>query len=231
MNNIKTGLSMLQNIKKKMFFILFIFCSCADYELLNFGEPDSVTLRISSATDSTVTLNWSKSFDTDFKNYKVFYSKQANVDINDSLADSLSVRPDTVLTVRGLTAATRYYFRVLVTTGRKLSSFSNEIDTVTLKDTITDTINHLKLFAPESITDSSVTLRWSRYKDFFDSYRIFGDTTWEVNFKDSVFATVYQDTTIVLPKLSKNKKYWFRVYAKKDTTYLAESNSVEVIVP
>ena len=220
-------------VKKQrwLYILMVLFISCADYELLNLGEPESVQLQISAVTDSTVSLVWSKSHDEDFKNYKLYYSRKETVDNNDSLVDSLSFRVDTVRTVRGLAPDTRYYFRVLVTTGRNLSSPSNEVDTITCKDTVIDTLNHLKLFAPEIKTDSTVMLRWSKYTDFFDSYKVFGDTTWEVNTKDPLYAIVYQDTTLIISKLIKNKKYWFRVYTKKYTSYLAESNSIEVLVP
>jgi hypothetical protein len=222
---------MLHQIKRNVVAVILLLCSCADYELLNLGDPEPVNLSIVAATDTTVSLCWSKSTDDGFKNYKVFYSRKETVDQKDSLVDSLSFRVDTVRTIRNLTPATHYYFRVMVNTTRNLFSPSNEVDTITLKDTTSDTIYHIKLFAPGSITSSSVTLRWSKYNGFFDSYRIFGDSTWDVNSKDSLFATVYQDTAIVLSGLPEGSKYWFRVYAKKDTSYLAESNSIEVTIP
>ncbi|NLD98553.1 MAG: fibronectin type III domain-containing protein, partial [Fibrobacter sp.] len=103
-------------VKKQrwLYILMVLFISCADYELLNLGEPESVQLQISAVTDSTVSLVWSKSHDEDFKNYKLYYSRKETVDNNDSLVDSLSFRVDTVRTVRGLAPDTRYYFRVLV---------------------------------------------------------------------------------------------------------------------
>lgn len=223
---------MSNNLKKNIFLLtVLLLCSCADYDLLNQGDPESVTLSITSVTDSTVTLHWSKSLDKDFKNYKLYFSRNETVDATDSLVDSLSFRIDTVRTVRNLIPATRYYFRVLVNTGRNLFSPSNEVYTVTSKDTVTAAIKNINLNAPESITDSSVTLRWSHFSGTFDSYRIFVDTTGDVTFADSLFATVYPDTSKLISKLISNKTYWFRVYAKKDTSYLGKSNSIEVNIP
>lgn len=216
----------------KLFFPIFlILCTCADYDLLNLDEPSSVKLSIKTVTDSSVTLIWSKSNDEDFSNYKVYYSRNETVDQHDSLVDSLSFRIDTTKTVRKLIPGTRYYFRVLVNTGRGLYSASNEVDTVTLKDTSANSTANLKLYAPSIISDSSIALRWSNFLSPFDSYRIFMDTTWDVTFMDTLIGTVYHDTSLIVNSMIKNKKYWYRVYAKRDTSYIGSSNSVEVKIP
>lgn len=222
---------MAEHIKNYIIPIFLLLCSCADYDLLNLGDPDSVKLSIKAVTDSTVTLLWSKSNDEDFADYKVYYSRNETVDQRDSLVDSLSFRIDTIKTVRKLLPGTRYYFRVLVNTGRGLFSASNEVDTVTRKDTVSDSTANLKLYAPYNITDSSVTLRWSKYQFSFDSYRVFMDTTWNVTIEDSLIKPVYHDTILTVTGLKNDKNYWFRVYAKKDTSYVSESNSIEVRIP
>lgn len=211
--------------------IILILCTCADYDLLNLDEPESVNLAIKAVTDTTVTLVWSKSNDEDFSNYKVYYSRSETVDQHDSLVDSLSFRIDTTKTVRNLIPGIRYYFRVIVNTGRGLFSASNEVDTVTLRDTSADTSQILKLYAPTVISDSSIILRWSKIHFTFDAYKIFMDTTWDVTNADSAIGTVYHDTTLVVNGLAKNKIYWYRVYATKDIGYIVGSNSVEVKIP
>jgi len=215
---------MSNNKIKTILPIILILCACADYDLLNMDEPESVNLSIKAISDSTVTLVWSKSNDEDFSNYKVYYSRNETVDQHDSLADSLSFRIDTTKTVRNLVPGTRYYFRVIVNTGRGLFSASNEVDTVTLKDTSLI----LKLFAPAIISDSSIILRWSKIHFTFDAYKVFMDTTWDVTNADYVIGTVYHDTTLAVNGLVKNRTYWYRVYATKDMGYIVGSNSVEV---
>lgn len=222
---------MSNNILITILSIILILCACADYDLLNLDEPESVNLSIKSVTDSTVTLVWSKSNDEDFFNYKVYYSRNETVDQNDSLVDSLSFRIDTSKTVRNLIPGTRYYFRVIVNTGRGLFSASNEVDTVTLRDTSADTSLILKLYAPAIISDASIILRWSKVHFTFDAYKVFIDTTWDVTNADSVIGTVYHDTTLVVNGLVKNRTYWYRVYVTKDIGYIVGSNSVEVKIP
>ncbi len=217
---------------KILFSMALILCTCADYDLLNLDEPARVNLSIKAVTDSTVTLVWSKSNDEDFSNYKVYYSRNETVDQHDSLVDSLSFRIDTTKTVRNLVPGTRYYFRVLVNTGRGLFSASNEVDTVTLRDTTGDSDEILRMYAPVIISDSSIILRWSKFHFSFDSYRIFMDTTWDVTYRDSLIGTKYHDdTSMVINGLSQGRTYWYRVYAKKDTSYIVGSNSVEVKIP
>ena len=211
--------------------ISLILCTCADYDLLNLDEPESVNLAIKAVTDTTVTLVWSKSNDEDFSNYKVYYSRSETVDQHDSLVDSLSFRIDTTKTVRNLIPGTRYYFRVIVNTGRGLFSASNEVDTVTLRDTSADTSLILKLYSPVIISDSSIILRWSKVYFTFDAYKVFMDTTWDVTNADSVIGTVYHDTTLVVNGLVKNRTYWYRVYVTKDIGYIVGSNSVEAKIP
>lgn len=205
-----------------------LLLSCADYDLLDSDDPDPVKLQITSVSDSTVSLKWTRSTAEDFRNYKVYYSRNDVVDNTDSLSDSLSFRIDTTKIVRGLSSETHYYFRVIVNTESGKFSASNIADTVTLADSAADSTGVLKLYGPENITDSSVTLKWSKCELAFDRYRIFADTTWQVNFSDIPVDTIYQDTSTTIFDLDSGKTYWFRVYAQKDTGFIASSNSVEV---
>jgi hypothetical protein len=217
----KVGLIVFLSILSLMFF-------CADYEDLEI-EPVPVVLSIKTVTDSSVTVSWSQCEDKYIYRYKVYYSKGDIVDQNDSLSDSLSFKSDTVKIVKPLKPNTRYYFRVFVITETGNSVGSNTVYTLTTNNTVAaDTIKVLKLFHPENITDSSVTLRWSKSQVAFDSYKIYADTVWKVDSLDKVYKTVYQDTSAVIINLVKNKTYWFRVYAQKDTGFVAKSNSVEV---
>ena len=211
-----------------LFTCTLLAINCADYDILNEGDPEPVKLEITAATDSTVTLRWTKSHDEYFSYYKVLYSKNDVVDNRDSISDSLFFKVDTTKIVRKLTPDTRYYFRVMVFTENGFNSPSNVVDTVTLKDTITDSTEILQLFGPENITSSSVTLRWSECKTVFDRYLIFGDTSWQVDYSDSLFKTVYGFTSEAIEDLTSGKTYWFKIYAQKDTGFVAVSNSVEV---
>ena len=68
-----------------MLFALLL--SCADYDLLDSDDPDPVKLSITSVSDSTVSLKWTRSTAEDFRNYKVYYSRNDVVDNTDSLSD------------------------------------------------------------------------------------------------------------------------------------------------
>lgn len=211
---------------KFTFLLHFFIISCADYDLLDV-EIEPVHLSITDATDSTVTLKWTQCDYTDFMNYKVYYSLNDVVDYTDSLSDSLTFRVDTTKTVFNLKSRTRYYFRVITTALNGDFSVSNIVDTITLEDT---TIGTIKLYSPVQITDSSLVIRWNKCEKQFDRYLVFMDTHWDVDKNDSLVNTSYVDTTCKILDLTYNEKYWFRIYAQKDTAFVAESNSLEVLI-
>lgn len=215
-----------KSCKKFLFLLHFFIISCADYDLLDV-EIEPVQLSINDVTDSSVSLKWTQCKYSDFNNYKVYYSLNDVVDFTDSLSDSLTFRVDTTKTVFNLNSRTRYYFRIITTALNGEFSVSNIVDTITLKDT---TFGSIKLFSPVQITDSSVVIRWTRCENPFDRYLIFMNTNRDVDNHDLLANTVYVDTTCRISNLNFNERYWFRVYAQKDTVFVAESNSLEVLI-
>jgi predicted secreted protein len=87
----------------------------------------------------------------------------------------------------------------------------------------------LKLFHPDSaeVTDSTIVLRWSNCVSEFDAFKIFMDTNSNVDEKDTLVRTVYDDTISMVRGLDQDRDYWFRAYAVIDTTMVAKSNAMQ----
>ncbi len=200
-----------------------VMLNCTDWDLGGEGEaPDPVALEITSVTDTSVTLRWSRSDDEDFKSYQVYYSTSDIVDTTDKIADTLHISKDTVKTVTGLDANRHYYFRVVVTTYRNMISASNIVDTTTLKSMIDLT---LTLNPPVALSEFSVSLSWEKgWLSDFNQYWVYMDTTATVDSTDKCVDTVNDGLNTVVDGLLRNKKYWFRVYLNKNNVAKHGSN-------
>lgn len=204
---------------------------CADYDLLDDTPPESVTLGIEEVTDTSVALAWTECEDDRFRNYEVYYSEDQTVDTNSTLVDTMAFSFDVTKTVYGLMPETRYYFRVFVNTTNGLMSASNEVDTWTLRDSRT-----IELFEPDSVTDTSVALVWSRSRDeSFRYYLLYLDTAGAVDTTDdplhSIRRNLVDDTTYRVEDLLRGKEYTIRVHVKGPRGFLASSNIKRITTP
>jgi hypothetical protein len=189
-------------------------------------KPNPVVLGITGVTDSSVNLTWSTYSGNNFKNYKVYYSLNDNVKTTDSLVDSIMFNTDTFKIVQRLLPATRYYFRVITTTQSGIILASNIQDTMTFSQVIKKSIMMLD---PDSITQTSVRLHWSKSDLAFDRYRIFADTIPNVDHFDVLVKTpLITDTMAIITGLKANQNYWFRIYAQKGPNDIAFSDSTKI---
>ncbi len=209
--------------------ILF-FTGCADYDMLSDDQPpDMVDLEVSGVSDTSVTLRWTRSDAHDFLNYRVYYSTENIVDTTDTLYGSpLSFRHDTLLTVFDLDANRQYWFRVIVTDLDSLIGASNTVEARTLRES-----RGLTLFAPDSITDSSVFLRWTKAAtDEFRRYLIYADTVASRVDSNATPLRIGRrndrnDTTLTVDLLDNNTTWWFAVHVESDYGIIVSSDSVK----
>jgi hypothetical protein len=208
------------------FFLLFSIY-CADYDLLEQDPPtppDPVDLRISSITDSSVTLSWSKCVNDSFLNYIVLYSPGSYVGRDGPVFDTLSFAADTFAAVKPLRDLTQYAFRVIVTLSNGASTPSGLADTITLEDLK----GKLKLtWFPDS---AGAQLLWTKSVIPCIQYRIFSDSTPTVDSTDTRIKIAI-DTTFKVSGLLPENKYFYRVYAYNELVGVAVSNIVEVLAP
>ncbi|MFQ6618436.1 MAG: hypothetical protein ACE5QV_07085, partial [Fidelibacterota bacterium] len=115
-----------------------IFASAVFLFLLKFpvfGQvPDDVTLNPpTGVTQHTVTLSWSQSADTAFKEYRIYRSPESPVDTNDDLVAVITDQSTLTHTDTTLHIATWYAYKIFVVNNSgTYSPGSNEVSATTL---------------------------------------------------------------------------------------------------
>ncbi len=208
--------------------VFLLMSGCADYSSFYEDEepPEGVTLYADSATDSSITVHWTKNNDEDFLSYMIFYSHTNNVvDTTSDVYDTLHFRVDTALTLMDLNSGAEYWVRVIVSDQDHNLTPSNTVSYRTLKEPEID------LVQPDSteITETQITLRWSFNNDEEDNkYRVFYDDMPTVDSTDEYFPEDIEDTVYTAERLEPGKSYWFRVYMIEEERLLYGSNTVSV---
>ncbi len=178
-----------------------------------------IDMTIFNVTDSSITMRWNMYRGNDFKRYYLRCSHNYGVKVTDSLVDSFSIQADTVYEAQHLTPQSRYFYRLFVPVSNVSGGYlnSNEVDTVTLENKE----GKLAFYPPDSITDSSITLRWSRYALApVNSYKVYMDTSQSVDNKSPMVKIAY-DTIATVKGLIASQNYWFKIYAWGDTGIVA----------
>jgi hypothetical protein len=205
--------------------LLLFSVYCADYDLLETGlpaPPDPVDLKITSISDSSVTINWTRCENDSFLNYIVLYSPGSYVGAGGPVFDTLTFAADTFITVKPLADLTQYAFRVKVT----LMNGASTPSPIAVTTTPENLNGKLKLtWIPDS---TGALLLWTKSVTPSIQYRIFSDTTATVDSTDTLTKIVI-DTTYRISDLIPGKKYWYRVYARNELSFVAVSNIVEVL--
>jgi hypothetical protein len=200
---------------------LLLMFSCADYDLLDDETAfPAVELSVKSVRDSTITLSWTQCREENFKNYTIYYDSTDVVDQSDKLVDSLSFAQDTVKAVGNLAPATKYWFRVVLTSQSAKTTPSNTVSAITW----------LTFKPVQWQGDSAVTLAWTRVRNApVNGYRIFSDTVGQVDSTDSLWVRALEtDSSITIADLPAGATRLFRVFALGDSGYLALSSTAQV---
>jgi hypothetical protein len=200
-----------------------LMAGCADYEYLE-NPPQPVAVTIGAVTDSSVALHWTKSADDYFERYTVYFATEERIDSSSKAADTLFAAFDTTTIVSGLDSTTRYYFRVVIANEYGMSAGSAIVDTTTLKSARSP----LRLFHPDSTTDSSTVIRWERsWHSGFDGYQISIDTTRIVDTNATPLRSIRRDritdTSVAVTGLLPGTRYWVAVHVKADGHFITSS--------
>lgn len=159
-------------------------------------------------TDSSVKISWSENEDWDFEKYEVQWSKKENFSEYDSLV--ITKRCDTCATITRLDADTLYHFRVVVYDQGNLSKESNKVSAKTLKKNMPPSA--VKLKNPTNITDSSMTLTWSKNTDEdFDRYEVHVSINNFSSYCETARIYDRNSTTYNIINLQPSTTYYFRI--------------------
>ncbi|MBC8197012.1 MAG: carboxypeptidase-like regulatory domain-containing protein [Candidatus Marinimicrobia bacterium] len=94
--------------------------------------PTAVVLTDpSNITTNSMTLAWSRNYDSDFAAYRLYYSTSPAVTENSSLATTITDNNTNSYTVTGLSNSTTYYFKVYVMDTAQMTTGSNVVSAST----------------------------------------------------------------------------------------------------
>ena len=97
-------------------------------------QPTPVSLMITSITEDSITLSWTKNEDLDFLKYEIHKSLTSGFTLdNSTLVIDLFSQSTTIFNVTELLPFTKYYFKVRIVNKDELSTDSNEVSATTLK--------------------------------------------------------------------------------------------------
>jgi hypothetical protein len=192
------------------------------------GHPIKVTMRAidSTTTDTSVTLTWRRSHDSDFSRYIVCYDTilrglDSIKEFDPDHIVSVAAIDDTVRTITGLDSLQTYYFNVYVedTSGLATAGTTDSITTVDGRPA------KVSMRAIDSTaTDTSVTLKWyrnhdsdfSRYIVCYDTKRLGLDSIeiFDPEVVHLVFVAANSDTVRTITRLLPSQQYFFCVYVE-----------------
>jgi len=198
----------------------FLFLLISDY-VLAADVPTNVTL---SATETTVTVDWTG--DSDADNYFVYWgTSSGNLDNRVTVDDSV-----TEYTITELEPATTYYVAVSSNDNSVESDQSDVKSITTTEDTgIPSTPTGFSITSIDDIGENSVNLKWNQNSESdFDHYNVYYNTT-SGSYDVFVEATDDDATLFTVSSLTDSSRYYFSISAV-DTSDNESDKSDELIV-
>lgn len=202
----------IANIRKKTFGIFIILLVFTGMTILNEdiassqSEISSLLLSSSAITSNSVSLNWTKTNISDFKNYTIYIS-QDNKTFR--IIQSITDINITVFEIFELQENTKYYFKV----GVYNSSYFNESNVINI--TTTNGRPTAVIVSIKKITAIEIKLFWSRNNDNdFSRYEIHGSEEERFIPSKETLIDVINDrnlTTYTVKNLTEGKDYHFKV--------------------
>ena len=192
------------------------------------APPAGVVLnKPANVTDNALELGWSASGERDFNRYELQQSGQQNFSSIKYIFNS-SDQARTGFLVTGLTRQTTYYFRMRVYDNAGLFSDSNVVSATTLLGNIPPVASVLA--QPFSITNSSMSLGWSRNGDGdFARYELHRGTSKGFALNASNLLASITDRTVngtVADNLASSTTYYFRLRTFDTGGLYNDSNEV-----
>lgn len=177
--------------------------------------PDPVILdQPSEVTETSITLQFSRSFASDFARYRVVRGFQANLDTDPDrrVVSTITTISETRYVDRTEIEENRtYFYRIEVVDQLGAFSSSNIVSAMT-PDRLP---SPSELATPGSVGETSVLLRWSANNDGdFDRYELRRGTSAGIDESDPVLATVttQEQVSYLDRNLIENTRYFYRLF-------------------
>lgn len=209
------------------------------FRVEDFDIPKSVVLNNPSTvgTDS-VTLTWSKSIDTDFREYRVHRSETASVTSTSLLLGASSTVDAPYFLDSGLAPGKTYYYRIFVMDSEGFFSGSNIVSIRTYSEPNMPP-ESIVLNPVQNLTYSSFDLYWTKSSaaDFY-SYRTIVSELSSIDLSTMASASTFifeetdpNGTSIEVKNLKSNTNYYIKVFVMDKGGLSSSSNSISTITP
>ena len=186
-------------------------------EILSLPEAPVIDLNQESITRTALTLNYSPTFRT--STTKEWYQSSDNV--NFSLLDEPFVLPGAQFRVNGLTADTRYYFKMRFKNESGYSPFSNTVEVFTLPSIPEN-------FSLAGVSATGITMNWTKSLNPQTAYRIFWKTDLDAVFTENVMSS--PDVAVhTINGLSSDTQYFLVIEAVNPSAKSGLSQHVAVM--
>jgi len=190
--------------------------------------PTAVTLnKPASVTDNSLELSWSANADLDFRSLEV-YQALAKDFVGAKTILNTTDQSKASLMVTGLTRLTTYNYKVRVYDNAGLWSDSNAVSATTLVGNIAPVASVLS--APSSITDSSMTLEWTKNKDGdFARYELHKGSSKNFALSSNTLYSAISDqarTSETVSNLASSTNYYYRLRTVDTGSLYGDSNEV-----
>ncbi len=199
-----------------------------------FFSPASTTLaQPTDITTDSIALSWTNPLDfdfttPDFDSYKVFRSTSSPVTLESTLVETIDDVNQTTFTDTNLQSDTGFFYKVFVFDKTGLSTGSNKVSATTLPAGPPPTpVNLFQLF-PRFTAGNYIGLFWRKNADpNFASYKIFRDTTPNVDTNDTLVVTLTNQNQIYFKDdgLAPNT-YFYKVFTFSQAGLSSASNEL-----
>ena len=192
------------------------------------APPVAVTLnKPASVTDNSLELSWTANADRDFSNLEVFQSLAKDFTGAKMILNTTD-QSRAFLLVTGLTRLTTYNYKVRTYDNAGLWSDSNAVSATTLLGNIAPVASVLS--APSSITDSSMTLEWTKNKDGdFARYELHkgGSKNFAIS-SNTLYSAILDQSRIseTVSNLAASTNYYFKLRTVDTGSLTNDSNEV-----
>jgi len=154
------------------------------------ARPSAVSVVDTAATDSSITITWTKSNDPDFSSYEIYFDTVSNFQGNPQSDIILNIS-DTSFNVYGLNENSDYYFQLRA---YDINGYHAESDIISYKTANLPPMQ--TTLSTRKINQNTVELTWvNQYIGDFDRYEIYRSTD-SLSVFSNLIASIYEQDSI-----------------------------------
>lgn len=192
-----------------------------------YTKPAVPTISSITTTGTTAKINWTAPSIGSYDGYKVYYgTSESSLSLYGTNYDSTA----TTATISGLTAGTKYYFKVVSYIGSWISDTSNNAASTSTTYRYT-TLNKATINSV-TVTDSTATVNWTEPSGNYDGFKLYYGTSDDIASMTMASESFSKTTTSgTITGLTGGASYYFIVVAYTDSWIRYSSSNASISEP